>query len=215
MADNTNNNDNRLNMLGKAHNDKLDNPATVPEFVVYMSMALSVIIPVAYFVLCIYPTIMAHNEAKQQLAAITLLTQKLEQLKKLYKDNQAILLDLEAETSVPSEHATGAKQYNSIDLHRLAHQHQLTTVAMNTLKDQQISPRLANHFTAHHLSWHLRGHFLDYLGFRNALWEKQPLLQVIHEQLSTEENLKLDIVVDLNIYRPIDVALEESRDVPH
>ncbi|MBC6414435.1 MAG: hypothetical protein GDA45_06105 [Chromatiales bacterium] len=206
-SDNNGDNHNRINVLNNLNSDKLHNPSTLYEFLVCVSMAFLLVMPAAYFALSVYPTMTAYSKGKAQLVSIPSLSQQLEQLKQRYKNSHTALLGLEADISSAFGHDATAKQYNSLDLHRLAHKHRLTIVAMDTLSEQPISPHLADHFTIDHLSWQLRGYFPDYLEFRKAVRQQQPLLQTIQEHLSAEENLKLNIVVDLNIYRPIDVAL--------
>ena len=174
---------------------------------VYLSMALSLLVPVIYFSLFVYPAMTAYVANKEQLSSIPLLKQQVSQLKKLYENGQIKLIDLEANTLLPTPNNVTNTQYNAINLHRLAYQYHLTIIATDSLNEPEVSSRLADYFTINHLSWHLRGYFSDYLAFRAALQEQQPLLQPMREHLSTEANLKLNIVVDINVYQPTDVAL--------
>ena len=180
--------------------DRLYNPNDLYQSIIYVSLILSLIVPGACFVVFVYPATVDYATSKAQLASIPILTQQVAQLDKMYQSASATLTELEAEPLLASLD-DAVLQHNAIDLHRMAHNHQLRIVATNTINDHRISPQFTEHFTATHYSWHLRGRFADYLGFKKALWELSHLMQMEREHLSTKEELQLDIVVDLSMYQ--------------
>ena len=187
--------------------DRLYNPNDLSKCLVYTSLALSLIIPGICFAIFVYPTISDYAASKAQLASIPLLKQQVAQLKKIYEKSHATLIELEADTSLASLRDAKQALYNPIDLHRLAHDHRLTIAAMDTLNDYEVSSQFTEHFTTTRFSWHLKGQFADYLAFKKALWNLGPLIQIEREHLSTKEDRQLDIVVDINVYQMIEVAL--------
>ena len=187
--------------------ERLHNPNDLYRSLVYASLALSLIIPGICFTIFVYPAMTEHAASKAQLASIPLLKQQVAQLKKMHQTSHTTLMELEADILLAPLRDTTQTQYNPIDLHRLAHDHRLTIVAMDTLNDHEALPQFAEHFTATRFSWHLKGHFVDYLAFKKALRDFNPLMQTEREHLSTGENRQLDIIVDLNAYQPKNVAL--------
>ena len=182
-------------------NDRLYNPNDLGQHIIYASLILSLIVPSVCFVVFVYPTTVDYATSKAQLASIPILTQQVAQLDQMYQSASATLTELEAEPLLASLD-DAVLQHNTIDLHRMAHHHQLKIVATNTINDHRISSQFTEHFTATHYSWHLRGRFADYLRFKKALWELSHLMQMEREHLSTKEELQLDIVVDLSVYQP-------------
>ena len=185
--------------------DRLHNPNDLYQSIIYVSLALSLIVPCTCFVVFVYPTTLDYATSKAQLASIPSLKRQVAQLEQMYRSAHATSTKLEADPLLASLH-NPTPQHNAIDLHRIAYDHQLAIVATNTINDHQISPQFSEDFTAIHLSWHLRGRFNDYLAFKQALWEINPLMQMEREHLSTRENRQLDIVVDLSVYQPKEVA---------
>ena len=188
-------------------NDRLHNPNDLYKALVYASLALSLIIPVICFALFVYPAMTEHAASKAQLASIPVLKQQLAQLKKMYETSHAALMELETDILLSALRDEAQAQYNPIDLHRLAHDHQLKIIAMDTSKDHEALPQFTEHFTATRFSWRLKGQFVDYLAFKKALRDFSPLIQTEREHLSTGENRQLDIIVDLNVYQAKEVAL--------
>ena len=211
IDDNIGNNDwlatfaNRIYRYFNRSDDRLHNPNDLYQSIIYASLALSLIVPCTCFVVFVYPTTVDYTTSKAQLASIPSLKRQVAQLEQMYRSAHATLTELEADPLLVSLH-NPTPQQNAVDLHRIAHDHRLTIVATNTINDHQISSQFSEDFTAIHLSWHLRGRFNDYLSFKQALWELSPLMQMEREHLSTKENRQLDIVVDLSVYQPIEVA---------
>ena len=182
-------------------NDRLYNPNDLGQSIIYASLILSLVVPSACFVVFVYPATMDNAMSEAQLASIPILTQQVAQLDKMYQSASATLTELEADPLLASlDDAT--LQHNDIDLHRMAHHHQIKIVATSTINDNQVSPQFTEHFSATHYSWHLRGRFADYLRFKKALWELSHLMQMQREHLSTREELQLDIFIDLSVYQP-------------
>ena len=196
---------NRIYGYFNRSNDRLHNLNDLYQSMVYASLMLSLIVPCICFVVFVYPTTVDYATSKAQLASIPLLKRQVAQLEQMYQGAHATLTKLEADPLLAPLHNL-TLQHNAVDLHRMVHDHRLRIVATNTTNDHQIAPQLSEDFTVVHLSWHLRGQFSDYLAFKKALWEVSPLTQMKREHLSTKEDRQLDIVVDLSVYQPKEVA---------
>ena len=182
--------------------DKLRKPSDLSKSLVYISIVLSVIVPSVCFALFVYPTMTTYAASKAQVVSVPLLEQQVARLKKLYRNSHAALTELEADTLLIALHNIGGAQQSPIELHRLAHDHKLTIVATDTLNDPEVRLQFADYFTVTRFSWHLKGHFFNYLTFKKALWQQHPLIHMEREHLSVRDALKLDIIVDINLYQP-------------
>ncbi len=186
--------------------NRLYNPNDLYRSVVYISLALSLIVPGACFVGFVYPTAVDYATTKAQLASIPMLKRQIAQLDKMYRSTHITLTELETDFP-PASLDNATLHHNAIDLHRMAHNHRLRIVATNTINDHRVMPRFTEYFTTTHYSWHLQGRFTDYLRFKKALWKASPSTQMEREHLSTRDDRQLDIVVDLSVYQPVKVNL--------
>ena len=210
IADASNRADTLRDLIYKCFNlsdDTLRKPSDLSKFLIYVSIVLSVIVPSTCFALFVYPTMTAYALSKTQVVSIPSLKRQIAQLKQLYQSSHTALTELEADALLVSLHNATQTKYNPIDLHHKAHDHRLKFIEMDTLNNQEVSPRFSDNFTASRFSWHLKGYFSDYLRFKKALWEQHPLIHIEREYLATIEGLRLDIVVDISIYQPKEIAL--------
>jgi len=195
----------------RINNDTLRNPRDLPRFLAYLSAVLAVIIPTVYFAIFVFPMTETYASHRAQVASIPVLRQQLARSKAAYQTSYASLKHLEAEELLVSLHNAQETLYKPSEVHRLAELHKLTIVAMETLNHHETTPQLAElfdkHFTVARFSWNLKGYFFNYLAFREALHNQHPLLYTARERLTPEADQKIDIVVDINVYHPREIAL--------
>ena len=207
-GDKTDRNDYFATLLGLLYkclnlsDDKLRKPSDLAKSLVYVSIVLSVIVPSVCFAIFVYPTMTTYAASKAQVVSVPLLEQQVAHLKKLHRNSHAALTELEADSLLTALRNIGDAQQSPIELHRLAHDHKLTIVATDTLNESEVPPQFADYFTTTRFSWHFKGHFFNYLTFKKALWEQHPLIHMEREHLSARDDLKLDIIVDINLYQP-------------
>ena len=137
-----------------------------------------------------------------ELLSVPLLTRQIARLEQQHRRVSAELAQLNALPELELPNATDGWAEGRLDLHRLAQAHRLQLITLDKLNEQEeptlASPELS---VADSFSLKLEGHFFDYVSFREALSARLGLVRIEREHLSHNPRGKLDILLELRIYR--------------
>lgn len=157
---------------------------------------------VLYLSSVVYGALNNYQIQSAELRSVPLLTRQIAHLEQQHHRVSVELEQLNVLPELELLHATDGWAEGRLDLHRLAQTHRLQLIALDRLNEpEELRPSSPELSVVNSFSLKLEGHFFDYVSFRKALSARLGLVQIEREYLSHNPRGKLDILMELRIYR--------------